>query len=96
MHSIKQIIDNQEKFKNEIISFLNSETTCAKKVLNSIKSDDKFILKEKNKLKSKFKKINQKKYIDSLFFLNYSRNLTFYVWWEENENETKILKYDKR
>ena len=96
MHTTKQIIDNQTKFKENIFSFLLKEQSDAKKLLDSIKSEDKFIKKEKNKLKNRFKKIKQTKYIEHLFFLNSNRNLSIYVWWDDDEKEAKILTYDKR
>jgi len=96
MHTIQQIIDNQTKFREEIFSFFSKERAEAKKLLNSINCDDEFIIKEKNKLKNRFKKIKDNNYIDRLFFLHPSRNTVFYVWWDENEKEAKILKYDKR
>jgi len=96
MHSIQQIIENQSKFKEEIFSFFSKEQAEAKRVLNNIKSEDEYIVKEKNKLKNKFKKIKQSIYVERLFFLNSSRNKTLYVWWDEEEKDAKIFKYDKR
>lgn len=96
MHSFKEIIDNQKQFKEEIILFLKEEQQEAKKILNSIKTDDAYIVKEKNKLKNKFKKIKSENYFERLFFLNSNRSTVFYVWWDKGENEAKIFKYDKR
>lgn len=96
MHSFKDIIENQEEFKEEIFSFFYKEQSDAKKILNNIKSDDKYILKEKNKLKVRFEKIKPKLYIEHLFFLSSKRNPVFYVWWDKEEKEAKIFKYDKR
>lgn len=96
MHTIQQIIDNQSKHKEEIFSFFSKEYSDAKKMLNGIKSEDNFILKEKNKLKNRFKKIKEKNYLERLFFLNSCRNPILYVWWDKNDKEAKILKYDKR
>lgn len=96
MHTIQQIIENQAKFKEEIFSFFSREQVEAKRVLNNISSSDEYIIKEKNKLKNRFNKIKQRNYIERLFFLNSSRNETFYVWWNEGEKEAKIFKYDKR
>ena len=90
------IIDNQTKYKEDILSFFSKEYSDAKKILNSIKSEDKFIIKEKKKLINKFKSVKDKKYIDRLFFLHSHRNKVFYVWWDEIEKEAKILKYAKR
>lgn len=96
MHTIQKIIDNQEKFREDILSFFSKEYAEAKKTLNGIKSSDEYVIKEKNKLKNKFKKIKQINHIEHLFFLNSCRNTTFYVWWDEDEKEAKIFKYDKR
>jgi len=96
MHTTQQIIDNQALFKEEIFHFFSKECEDAKKILNNIKSEDEYIVKEKNKLEGRFKKIKQKKYIERLFFLNSCRNTTFYVWWDKEEKEAKIFKYDKK
>lgn len=96
MHTTQQIIENQTKFKEEILSFFLKENAEAKKVLNSIESEDEFIIKEKNKLKNRFKKIKEENHFDRLFFLNSNRNPNLYVWWDEDEKEAKILKYGKR
>jgi len=96
MHSIQQIIENQTKFKEDILSFFSKENAEAKKMLNDIKSEDEFIIKEKNKLKNRFKKIKEENHFNRLFFLHSNRNTSIYVWWDENEKEAKILKYDKR
>jgi hypothetical protein len=96
MHSFEQIIKNQTEFKENILSFFSKERAEVKKILNNIYSNDDYIVKEKNKLKSKFDKIKPKPYIERLFFLSSNRSTTFYVWWDEEEKEAKIFKYDKR
>jgi hypothetical protein len=96
MHTIQQIIENQRDYREKILSFLNQEQVVVKKILNNINSDDKYISKEKEKLKNRFKKIKYNKYIERLFFLSNSRSLIFYIWWDIDSNEAKILKYDKR
>jgi hypothetical protein len=96
MHSFEQIINNQTDFRENIFSFFSKEQAEAKKLLNSIHSDDIYIIKEKNKLKNKFDKIKPKIYIERLFFMSSNRSTTFYVWWDEEDKEAKILKYDKR
>jgi hypothetical protein len=96
MHSFKEIINNQKQFKKEIILFLKEEHCQTKKILDSIKTDDAYIVKEKNKLKNKFKKIKPENYFERLFFLSSNRSTVFYVWWDKEEKEAKIFKYDKR
>ena len=61
MNSFKEIIENQEKFKDKIINFFSEELVETKKELNSIKTDDDYLIKQKNKLKNRFKKVNIKK-----------------------------------
>lgn len=96
MYTIKQIIDNQNKFKNLIVNYLNKEYNESKKNLFKIKSDDKYINEQVDKLKNKFKKKLYKKEIDRLFFLNTNRSENFYLWWDEQQEEAIILKYDKK
>ncbi len=96
MYSIQQIIENQKEFNDEIISFFNKEKNDANKILNTIVTKDKYITKEKNKLKNRFKKIKIENHIKKLFFSHPSRNLVFYVWWDKEIDEAKILKYDQR
>lgn len=96
MHTIQQIIENQNEFKENIVSFFLKEQSESKKILNDICSNDEYIIKQKNKLKNRYKKIKQIKYIEHLFFLNSRRNENLYAWWDEYEKEAKILKYDKR
>ncbi len=96
MHTFEQIIKNQKKFKDEIMEFFHEEETSAKKTLDNIKTRDSYILKERKKLKNKYKNIKLKPYIEQLFFMNPNRNKKYYVWWDSEENEAKIFKYDKR
>jgi len=93
MHTIKEIIDNQKNFKEQITAFLNKEHTEAKRELNRITTEDEFILNEKKKLEGRFKKIKIKNYIGKLFFMHSSRNENFYVWWDSEQNEAVILRY---
>lgn len=96
MHSIQEIIVNQEKFKEKILNYFLKEYSNAKKELNKIKSSDNFIQKEKNKLAKKFKKIKPQPFVEKFFFMHSKRNKNFYVWWDEENEEVKILKYGKK
>lgn len=95
MHTRKQIIDNQEKFKEEIFRFFIKETIQAKKELRGIDTKNEFIQKEKEKLLKKFKKVNTVKSIDKYFYFSKKRDSQFYVWWSEKEEEALILTYGK-
>ena len=59
MPTIKQIIDNQEKNKENILQFFKEEINQSKSELRGIKTTDEFIVKEKEKLLRKFKKSAQ-------------------------------------
>jgi hypothetical protein len=96
MHTTQQIIENQGKFRNEIFHFLLLEISDAKKELREIRSNDEFILKEKEKLLKKFKKTNTLESIKKYFFLSNKRDEKFYVWWDEIQQETLILEYGKK
>ncbi len=96
MHTIQEIIDNQETFKEEIISWFNEDLKQTKKSLNEIKTNNKFILSEKKKLVKRFEKTNFEKSFVKLFFMHSSRNKDFYVWWDKGNQEAIILKYDKK
>lgn len=96
MPTIKQIIDNQEKNKNEILKFFRDEINASKSELRSIKTTDEFIEKEKEKLIKRFKKTNTIESIKKYFFLSNKRDLNYFLWWEANTQEALILKYDKK
>lgn len=96
MHTTQQIIENQEKFKNEILQFFIGEIKETKKELINIRSNDDFILKEKEKLLKKFKKTNTLQSIKKYFFLNNKRDEKFFVWWDDKQQEALILTYDKK
>jgi len=94
-HSLKDIVYNQKMFKKQIVHSFFLGIKNAKKELKEINSNDKFILKEKNKLEKLFKKTKLKPSFDKLFFINPKRNAVFYIWWDENKLEHLILKYGK-
>lgn len=96
MHTIKQIIDNQNEFRKPILDWLTKDLTKSKKNLIDIKSDDKYIQEQVKKLKDRFKKTSYKNEIDKLFFMHPKRNKDFYVWWNKEEQEVIILSYDKK
>ena len=96
MHTIKQIMDNQRKFRKLMLSWLSKDLRESKKKLIEIKSDDEYINEQANKLKDKFKKTLYKKEIDKLFFIHPKRNEEFYAWWDEEQQEVVSLSYGKK
>ena len=96
MYSFQQIIDNQNKFKDNILSHFIKEIQSTKRELNNIETEDAFILKEKEKLLKKFKKTNTLESIKKYFFHSNKRDENFYVWWDEKLEEALILTYGKK
>lgn len=95
-HTIQQIIENQQKYKQEISNFLKGELADLVKELSGIKTDDQYIITQKNKLKKKLSQIKLVKSIDSFFFLSKKRSEEYYAWWDENLQEVIILNYGKK
>ena len=95
-HTIQQIIDNQNKYKTEIVSSLKNEFRELKKELANINTSDNYIKGEKDKLSKRIKNTKFVKSIDSLFFLSKKRSEEFYAWWDEENNETIIYNYGKK
>ena len=94
-NTIKNIIENQEKFKNEIISFLKIEAKETRKILESINSSDYQINEYLESLKAKMKKTKNSSLLN-LFVLNKNKNSKYYVFWDEKSQEAIIYKYDER
>lgn len=92
----KQIIDNQERYKNEILNYFLSEIKSVRKELNDIKTDDEFINQEKEKLIKKLKKVNTVNSIKKYFYLSNKRDENFYAWWDDAQQEALILPYGKK
>lgn len=96
MRTTQQIIENQEKFKSEILRFFISEIKETKKELRDIKTMDEFIIKEKEKLIKRFKKTSTLEAIKKYFFLSNKRDEKFYIWWDDKQQEALILTYGKK
>ena len=96
MHTTQQIIENQDKYKDNILNFFLKEIQEIKKELREIKSDNDFILQEKEKLIKKFKKTNTLASIKKYFFLSNKRDEKFYIWWDIKQEEALILTYGKK
>lgn len=96
MKTIQQIIKNQTDFGEQIVDYLTKEYKETKKTLKNIESDDNFILSAKNKITKRLDKTDPQKYIDQLFFMHPKRNKVFYAWWDSDEKEVKILRYNER
>ena len=80
MHTIKQIIVNQRRYRKPMLKWLSQDLRESKKKLVSINSDDEYISEQVEKLKGKFKKTTYKKEIDKLFFIHPKRSIYFTLW----------------
>lgn len=96
MHTFQQIIENQEKFRDNILRFFIDEINDAKQKLVSINTEDDFIMKEREKLLKKFKKTSTLDSIKKYFIRSGRRDENFYVWWDEGQQEALILTYVKK
>lgn len=95
-HTTQEIIDNQEKYKENIINWFKEYQKELRERLNNIKTDDEFIMKKKRKMENTYKKMNFSKYVKNFFFLTSSKDAKYYAWWDDNEEEVKFFKYKKR
>lgn len=93
MHSRKQIIENQKKFRKDIISALKLEFKQTKKDLLEIESNDTEIRAEKEKLAKKFNKIKIITEIEKLFISEKNLYPNYYAWWDEVNNQVSKNKY---
>lgn len=96
IHSRKQIIENQSKFKEEIVDWLKKDFRNMKSELNSIDSPEQKILDEKNKLLEKLKKVKISSEVDRFFISERHICPLFYAWWDEFNNEVVKYKYHQQ
>ncbi len=93
-HTRKQIIDNQTKFRKEIVQSLKEEFSKVKKDLRKIKTKDAEITKEKNKMLDRAIKVNINREINNFFISWKNVYPKFYAWWDEINQQVIKLKYD--
>jgi hypothetical protein len=93
IHTRKQIIENQSKFRKEIEAWLKKDFQHTKKELLEIESENPKIREEKEKLLVKLKKVSPSKEMVRLFISEKNLYPKFYVWWDEENMETTKHKY---
>lgn len=93
MYTRKQIIENQKKFRKEIVSYLKAEFKETKKELSEIQTEDKSIKEEQEKLATKFNKIKINTEIEHLFISEKNLYPNYYAWWDEINTQVSKLKY---
>lgn len=91
-HTRREIIDNQNTFRNEIVGYLKSEFQKSKKDLSKIETVDERIIQEKEKLIKTTNKLKIIKEIDKLFISEKYIYPKYIAWWNEETNEVQIEK----
>ena len=91
MYARKQIIENQKKFRKEIINSLKAEFKETKKELAEIQTQDKTIKEEKEKLSKKINKIKITEELEKLFISEKNLYPNYYAWWDESN--TQVIKH---
>ncbi len=94
-HTRKQIIENQTKYRAEIVDFLKKEFSTMKKDLKKIKTQDVEINNSKKKMMDRVAKMNVTKEINNYFISWKNIYPKFYAWWDEIGGEVIKLKYDE-
>lgn len=96
MATTKQIVDNQIKYASEIKEWVKTQIIETREELCSIKANDDFVKKEKEKWLKRLKKVNIKKAIQPFIFGSKRWGRKFYIWWDAELGEAQIRKYDKK
>ena len=95
MYTRKEILNNQKSFYNDIIKWFKKENQNAKKDLNDIDTDNEIIIKAKKNLQKKAKKAKIENGIKKLIISADNIYPNFYAWWDNENEEVLIFKYDK-
>ncbi len=93
MHKRKEIIENQTKFRNEIVDYLKIEFRELKKDINKINSQNTDIIAGKNSLLQKAQKIKINEEINKLFISWKNIYPKWYAWWDLENEQVLKLKY---
>ena len=87
-------MDNQSKFKQEIVDFLKKDMQESLEILKRITTEDEEVKGELDKLRVKIKKMKNPS-IPALFFAHKKRSRKYYAWWDEGNEEAIIYQYGK-
>lgn len=94
MHTIKQIIENQSQYRDEIVAFLKNELAESLKMLREMSTSDTEVSDQVDIMRKRVKKMKTPS-IASLFFLSKKRDLNHYAWWDAENEEVIIHGYAK-
>jgi hypothetical protein len=92
LYTLKQIIENQSKFKEDIIVFLRKDMSNAFSILKNISTEDKTIKEHLTVFKKKVNKFKNVS-VNDLFFMTKPKEFKYYAWWDKENEETIIYKY---
>lgn len=95
-HTRKQIIENQQKYREQIVDSLKKEFSLMKKELRLIKTKDQEVIQEKKKMLDRAKKINITKEINNYFISWKNIYPKFYAFWDETNQQVLKLKYEDK
>lgn len=93
MHKRKEIIQNQNQFRQEIIIALKAEFKQLNTDIRKIKSKDPDIVAGKLSMLNKYKKVKIMEEINKLFISWKNPTPVFYAWWDEVNEQVIKLKY---
>lgn len=96
IHNRQEIIKNQSLFEKEIKEWLKEQHSQTKKDLYNLnvpKGDD-FLNEAKKKLIDKIKKVKINRDLNTVFIHEKNIYPKFYAWWDENNKQVLILKYE--
>lgn len=93
--SREDIIQNQIKFREEIVTYLKREYKDLKNELKTITSTHPEIVAAKEKLIEKTKMINIVEEIENMFISWKNVEPNYVVWWDEDEQQVIKIKYDE-
>ena len=92
LHTIKQIIENQKEFRDDIVAFLKKDLSDSLRTLREMKADDPEITESVQQMRARVKNMKTPS-ISSLFFMSKDK-CDHYAWWDADNEEVIIYKYD--
>ncbi len=92
MHTIKQIIENQKEFRDDIVAFLKKDLSDSLRTLREMEADDPEITESVQQMRARVKKMKTPS-VSSLFFMSKDKS-DYYAWWDVDNEEVIIYKYD--
>jgi len=93
MHSIEEIKKNQDKFFDDIISYLKKDLKEAKSELSKLNPGSDEIKKLKEKLQKKVNKFKLVPELEKYFISKENQEPNYYAMWDEESQSAQIFKF---